>query len=337
MAFRKAKAEQASLKIGVYGQAGSGKTLTALLLAEGLAAHAGKRVAFVDTERGTDFYVKHVPERRVHPEPFDFDAEYSRSISEVMSSVRSLKPTEYGVVVIDSVTHLWEAAINAYDGKKGRGGQIPFNQWGRIKKPYKDLMAYLLNSPMHVILCGRQGVVYETNPMTDEVKAVGYKMRAEGETPYEPHILLRMDPERHSDGSTSIRVYAEKDRTGVLAGQTITLYTADGKTPRTATFDRLARPLLGLLGDKQAHIETGDEAAARDAEAFEEALGVRDKVSADLREEYEARLKLAKTSDEVEEISKELTAARKSQMHAEDVAALRAAYFDAKQKARLRE
>ena len=35
--FRKAKAEQAALKIGFYGAQGSGKTFTALLIAEGLA------------------------------------------------------------------------------------------------------------------------------------------------------------------------------------------------------------------------------------------------------------------------------------------------------------
>lgn len=334
MAFRKAKAEQAALKIGIYGPPGSGKTFTALLLAEGLAQHYGKRIAFVDTERGTDFYARRVPERRVHQDAFDFDAEYSRSISDVSKSVRGLNPSQYAVVVIDSVTHLWEAAVAAYTGRTGKGGQIPFHAWGRIKKPYKDLMQFLLNSPMHVILCGRQGVVYETDQDTDEVKAVGLKMRAEGETPYEPHILFRMDPERHRDGSTTTRIYAEKDRTGVLSGQTITLHTPDGKTPPTATFDRLARPLLSLLGDTQAHIDSGDETAARDAEAFEVALAERDRVSRESRAEYEARFSLAKTDADVESLSKELTKERKSQMHAEDVAALRAAYQTARDRVR---
>jgi Cdc6-like AAA superfamily ATPase len=41
--FRKAKAEQAALKMGVYGPPGSGKTFTSLLLAEGLGKVSGKR------------------------------------------------------------------------------------------------------------------------------------------------------------------------------------------------------------------------------------------------------------------------------------------------------
>jgi pantothenate kinase-related protein Tda10 len=56
--FRKAKAEQAALKIGIYGPPGSGKTFTSLLIAEGLGKISGKRVAYVDTERGTDFYAQ---------------------------------------------------------------------------------------------------------------------------------------------------------------------------------------------------------------------------------------------------------------------------------------
>jgi pantothenate kinase-related protein Tda10 len=54
--FRKAKGEQAAIKMGLYGPPGSGKTFTSLLIAEGLAAITGKRIAYVDTERGTDFY-----------------------------------------------------------------------------------------------------------------------------------------------------------------------------------------------------------------------------------------------------------------------------------------
>jgi len=191
--FRKAKAEQAALKMGIYGPPGAGKTFTSLLLAEGLAAASKKRVAYVDTEHGTDFYCKEVPTRAVHPNAFDFDAIYTRSLTEVSSAVKGLDAAQYGVVIIDSITHLWEAARAAYDGNQTRAGTIPMHAWGKIKKPYKDLMAYLLSSPMHVIICGRQGTEYATDEETDELKAVGLKMKAEGETAYEPHILIRME------------------------------------------------------------------------------------------------------------------------------------------------
>ena len=98
--FTKAKSEQAFFKGGLYGATGSGKTLTALLWAEGLAAKEGKRIAYIDTERGTDFYAIDIPERAVHPKAFDFDVFHTRSIMEAAEQLAELEPF-YGVIVID--------------------------------------------------------------------------------------------------------------------------------------------------------------------------------------------------------------------------------------------
>jgi hypothetical protein len=108
---------------------------------------------------------------------------------------------------------------------------------------------------MHIIICGRQGVDYETDEETDELKAVGVKMKAEGETPYEPHILIRMEaikPKKTNEIATIV-AYAEKDRTGVLVRPQLP----------NPTFETLVAPLLGLLGDKQARMETGRERGDR--------------------------------------------------------------------------
>lgn len=315
--FRKAKAEQAAIKMGIYGPPGSGKTFTSLLIAEGLAKASGKRIAYVDTERGTDFYCKAAP-RIVHPEPFDFDALYTRSLTEVLKSVRDISAEEYGVIVLDSVTHLWEAAIAAYGGNQTRAGTIPMHAWGKIKKPYKDLMAFLLSSPMHVIFCGRQGTEYATDEETDELKAVGVKMKAEGETPYEPHILIRMEavkPKKTMELATIV-AYAEKDRTGVLAGRSFV----------NPTFDTLCAPLLGLLGGTQAHIDTADETAVRDAEAIAEQDRQREAGSAALLEELTAKLMLCKSGDDLKAVAKLITPQLKAQMLPADVSKLREKY-----------
>lgn len=318
--FRKAKAEQAALKIGLYGAQGSGKTFTSLLIAEGLAQRTGKRIAFVDTEHGTDFYCKNVPERQVHPEAFDFDALYTRSLTEVIESVKGLDPSEYAVVVLDSITHIWEAAKAAHSGKETKIGTIPFQAWAKIKRPYKDLMAYLLASPMHVLILGRQGIEYETDEESDELKAVGFKMKAEGETAYEPHILMRMESIRgkRKDSKAEIVAYAEKDRTGVLQGRTFV----------NPSFDTLCLPLLGLLGDRQAQMMTGDDAAAIDAERLMEQETNREEQSADHLREYLARIQLAKTEKEWSDIGKAITPKLKAAMTTHDIATLRAGYLE---------
>jgi len=253
--FKKASPQQARFKAGFYGKQGSGKTFTSLLVAEGLAARDGKRVAYVDTERGTDFYAQAVAERRVHPAAFDFDALYTRSIYEVIDAVESLDTKTHGVIVLDSITHLWEAAQAAYDGKRMANGQIPIHAWGAIKKPYKKLMALLLDGNFHAIICGREGVVMDKDE-DGQMEVIGTKMKAEGETPYEPHLLARFCPERTEDGGYLVQVFFEKDRSGILTGRTVA----------EPTYDTFAPIMRYLSGDTQAVMGNPDDTAAADAE-----------------------------------------------------------------------
>jgi hypothetical protein len=256
--FTKAKSEQAFFKAGLYGATGSGKTFTSLLWAEGLAQKEGKRIAFIDTERGTDFYAMDIPERTIHPKAFDFDRLVTRSIMETIEAFESIEPAEYGVVVVDSVTHLWEAAKAAYNGKLMSNGAIPIQAWGGIKKPYKKLMSLFLDGKFHGILCGREGVVMEEDD-DGETKVVGHKMKSEGETPYEPHILGRMIPDRDKKGGYIVKVFFEKDRSGILTGREFTWPTYETVSPIVAY----------LSGDNQGTVGTLEDAAEKDAAAVE--------------------------------------------------------------------
>uniref|UniRef100_A0A6M3LFY1 Putative ATPase domain containing protein n=1 Tax=viral metagenome TaxID=1070528 RepID=A0A6M3LFY1_9ZZZZ len=316
--FRKAKAEQAALKIGMYGPSGSGKTFTALLIAEGLAKITGKRIAFVDTERGTDFYCKTIPERKLHPQAFDFDALYTKSITEVIQSIKGLPSEQYGVIVLDSITHIWEAARLAYDGKETRAGTIPFHAWAKIKKPYKELINLLLSSPMHVIFCGRQGNEFEEDEESGELKKVGVKMKAEGETPYEPHVLLRMEAVKDTKSKlATITVFAEKDRTGILAGQTIIW----------PTFDNLAKPLLAALGGTQAVIKSDDETSQEDAVSLMEGQKAKESESYNILGKFQARFSLCEDFKQLNDLNNEITPELKKKMTTADVADLKEAYL----------
>ena len=262
MAFTKAAPQQAKLKVSVYGPPGSGKTFSTLLMAEGLAKREGKRVAFVDTERGTDFYALAVPGRAVHPETFDFDAVYTKSLSKVVSECRALDPKTHGVIVIDSISHLWDAAQEAYEGKRGGkdGDKIPFGAWSKIKKPYKDLLRFLIESPFHVFILGRQKSVFDEKP-DGSVTKIGVAMRAEGETQYEPHICIRMEAAKDPTKPNSSLYYGhvEKDRSGVLAGKMLL----------NPSFNSI-EPLLSILGGEQAKEEDEDERIAADGDLLDD-------------------------------------------------------------------
>jgi hypothetical protein len=322
--LKKATAGQAALKYGIYGAPGAGKSFTALLMAEGLAKVMKKRIAFFDSEHGTDFYCKEVPSRAVHPEAFDFDCLYTRSITETLSAVKQLSFDEYGVIVIDSITHIWQACIESYAGKTTSVGTIPFHQWSKIKRPYLELLSILLSSPMHVIICGRQAIEYETDEESEELKAVGMKMKAESSTAYEPHCLLRLEcvRPRKTNEVAQIVCYVEKDRTGVLAGRSFI----------NPNFASLCMPILGLLGGKQAQIPSTEQTAGKDAEALMQQEKERAERSENLRQDFKARITLAADIKTLKKINDELTPQLKSQMTPEHLAEVRDHYFDRKNK-----
>jgi hypothetical protein len=315
--FHKPQALKAALKMALYGPAGSGKTFTALLLAEGLAKHTGKRIAFCDTEHGTSFYGQEVAQRTVHAEAFDFDVIYSKSITEVLAAVRDLDPNIHGVVVIDSITHIWESCKNAFAGRPTRAGTIPLHAWASIKKPYKELMHHLLSMPIHVLWCGRQGIDYGEDEASGELKNLGFRMRAEGETPYEPDVLIRLEAHKANRKDLAIpTAHVEKDRTGVLAGRSIPW----------PTFSSLVQPLLGLLGSTQATLPSDEEVGIQDAEALARQEADLVERSAAVAAEYTARFAAAETTAELHRAGEELTAVVKKELAPRDLARVRRAY-----------
>jgi hypothetical protein len=316
-AFQRPQALKAALKVALYGPAGSGKTFTALLLAEGLARHTAKRIAFVDSEQGTAFYSQEVAQRRIHPQAFAFDVLYSKSISEVLAAVRGLDLNSYGVLVIDSITHLWDSCKNAFAGRPTKAGTIPLHAWSAIKKPYRELMHLLLTLPVHVLICGRQGTEFTEDEASGELKNLGYKMRAEGETAYEPDLLIRLEAHKPAKKALAIPIaQVEKDRTGVLAGQAIPW----------PTFDSLARPLLGLLGPTQVAFPSDDEVGIQDAEALARQEAEQALRSADLAAEYTNRFAHAETLVELQRLAGELTPAVKATLVTNDLSRVRSAY-----------
>ncbi len=256
--FTKAKSKQAYLKLALYGGTGSGKTLTSLLIAEGLAGLCGKRIAYIDTEHGSDFYATDVPERLVHPAAFDFDRIETASLMEILEAVESIDSEVYGVVVIDQMTTLWEAARASYNGRKMGNGGIPIQAWGEIKKPYKRIVSITRDGNYHAIYLGREGMIIDKDE-DGEMEIIGTKMKAEGETAYEPHILGRMKQKMEPDGNYKISVFFEKDRSGVLTGRTF-------DWPNFKTIEPVVKYLTGV---EQGKLGTPEQNAEKDIEAKE--------------------------------------------------------------------
>lgn len=149
--IKKAVRGQSKSIIGIAGTSGSGKTLTALLIARGMVKDASE-IGFLDTEnkRGS-FYADALDT------PFMIGDLYPPfSPKRYSDAIKEFQAAGIKVLIIDSITHEWEGeggcddiAQSAIDaGKK-------MANWISAKREHKAFMNTLLQCNMHIIACIR--------------------------------------------------------------------------------------------------------------------------------------------------------------------------------------
>lgn len=199
MKLKKATPGTAFFKCGLYGFSGSGKTTTAMEFAFGLCEYIGKKsIAFLDTEKGSDFFIKKCEDKGI-----DLYVQHTRTFTDIEPYIKECEKEGIGVLVIDSVTHFWRELVETYkDNKKNYKGQMTFQDWGTVKPMWeKGFTRLMINSELHIIVCGRGGYEYEdvidSNNKANLVK-VDTKMKAESEFEFEPSLVIEMVSEKKS-------------------------------------------------------------------------------------------------------------------------------------------
>jgi hypothetical protein len=217
--FKKAETTSAYLKAGLMGFAGSGKTYTATELAIGLVKlmkakklpGADKPVFFIDTETGSDWQ-----QPRFEADGIELQVLKSKSFADLAQAMKEAQE-HASVLIIDSITAFWIEFTETYQRVKKRTRGLEFQDWAYLKKEWRAKFTEpFVNSPLHVILCGRAGFEYEH--YTDEagkkqIEKSGVKMKAEGELGFEPSLLVFMEREQDLDKNRVIHVaHVYKDR-----------------------------------------------------------------------------------------------------------------------------
>lgn len=235
--LRRATYEQAYLKAGGLGFAGSGKTTTAAYIAIGLAKEfgAGKPVAYFDTENGSDFLIP-----KFDAEGIELQNLKSTAFVDLLSVVREAEDS-CSVLVVDSLSAVWRELGTAYKAaiqKKRNLPKLPsrlsMDQWGEIKDTWAPWPLAFLNSKLHIIALGRAG--YEWDEEIEDIDdpeskkklvKVGTKMKVEGEFGYEPNFIFEMlripaeqseRRQRSRPGIWAHRCVLLKDRTDSVNG-----------------------------------------------------------------------------------------------------------------------
>jgi len=215
--LKKATMGTAYAKIGVFGFAGSGKTRTSFEIALGLAVKSKqKAIAFFDTEKGSDFMIPLASKAGV-----ELFVHKGKSFKDMLAFLKEAQSAGIEVVIIDSISHIWRDLCDSYLKTKGRK-YFTMMDWGILKGQWKDYTDLYINSPIHILMLGRAGNEYETNTNDDtgkqEMVKSGTKMKVEGETGFEPDLLIEMERVETKDGIIN-RAWIVKDRTDTMNGK----------------------------------------------------------------------------------------------------------------------
>ena len=178
-------------KVGAFGQAGSGKTTTATLIAIGLAREIGVKQVFMnDTETGSDFVAPIF--RRFG---IKLRVRKSRAFSDLANTIRQLHNSGE-ILIVDSISHYWQELIKSYLTRKNKD-RLTMPDWGILKPTWNQQWSEpFVCSSLHIITLGRLQFEYEfmeTEPGKYELYKSGTKMRAESEFGYEPSLVFEME------------------------------------------------------------------------------------------------------------------------------------------------
>lgn len=280
--FMKADAGHSHLKAGLMGLAGSGKTYTASSIAIGLAgymraqgAQVKNQAAFIDTENGAAWV-----QPRFKAAGIELMVARTRSLPDLREGIK-WATANADVLIIDSITHFWTLFCDEYAVRKNRKRGLEFSDWNAVKREWRENFTdHYLNSPLHIVMCGRQGYEYDmqvNDAGKKELVKTGVKMKAEGETGFEPSLLIQMEQEQTLKDGTPVGIervaYVLKDRSTRLDGKTLRDPTFESFLPHIATLDiggagvsidttRNNSELLTEDGDPQwKHRETQQEIA----------------------------------------------------------------------------
>jgi hypothetical protein len=228
-------------KAAFEGFAGSGKTHTAALVAIGIHQRikSKKPVVIFDTEKAAKFLKPLFAEAGI-----EVLVRESKSLADLKITMQKMSEGLSDLLIVDSISHVWEEYLQAYAKKVGRT-RLQFQDWGIIKPTWKaEFSDPFVQGQYHAIFTGRAGYEYdnELNEETGkrEIYKSGVKMKVEGETAYEPDILVYMERFEKILGEEK-KVWREativKDRSTLL----------DGKTYKNPSYEHFAPAIDALL------------------------------------------------------------------------------------------
>ena len=184
MAFIKVDRSAVPARVSLSGPTHSGKTLTALYLAEGMIRanfpeltleQIYDKIAFIDTERGrAKFYANRddLPFKTASFNYLEIEAPYlATKFMDAVTMADSLVGPG-GVIIVDSLSHAWnyEGGILDRKNQKDLSGGNSYTNWAPFTSEHNKLMSVVLSTQANTIVTMRSKMEY----VRTQIKYLGY-------------------------------------------------------------------------------------------------------------------------------------------------------------------
>jgi hypothetical protein len=201
MELRKAQRKQAKIKLAMEGVSGSGKTMSALLLASGMADWS--KIAVIDTENHSADLYAHLGDYNVLQLSKPFTPE------RYITAITTCEEAGMEVILIDSVSHEWEGSGGILDLHGNMPGNS-FTNWAKMTPRHNAFVQKILESPCHIISTIRTKTDYTLTEKNGKMvpEKVGLKGITRDGMDYEFTIVFDLDIKHLAKAS--------KDRTGLF-------------------------------------------------------------------------------------------------------------------------
>jgi hypothetical protein len=211
MDLRKAARKQAKIKLAMEGVSGSGKSMSSLLLASGMADWS--KIAVIDTENHSADLYAHLGEYNVLQLSKPFTPE------RYITSINTCEEAGMEVIIIDSITHEWDGSGGILDLHGNMPGNS-FTNWAKMTPRHNAFVQKILESNCHIIATLRTKSEYALTDKNGKMvpEKLGLKSIQRDGIDFEFTIVLDLDIKHLAKAS--------KDRTGLFMDQPEEVITA---------------------------------------------------------------------------------------------------------------
>jgi hypothetical protein len=223
MQLQKANRKRSKIRLLLQSPSGGGKTMSALLIAKGIAEGAWSKVAVIDTENhSADLYSDVGGYQVLHlPSPF--------SPERYIQAIQTCESAGIEVIILDSITHEWEFLLDYHSSLPGNS----FTAWSKVTPRHTAFIERILQSPCHIIATVRSKTEYALSEKNGKQvpEKMGMKSIQRDGIDYEFTVVMELDLKHNATASKDrTRLFMDKPpfRPGEETGKQILQWCLNG-------------------------------------------------------------------------------------------------------------